>query len=58
MWHQNTAKHKAMHGGYKIKPTKAQINATLSLYSGVAPLPKKREVKNGKQLNLFDNIFA
>jgi hypothetical protein len=58
MWHQNTAKHKAMHGGYRTKPTKGQITATLSLYSGVAPLPKKREIKDGTQLHLFDKRFA
>ena len=54
-WHPNSAKHKAMHGGYKGKPTQQQVRATLSFFSGVAPLPKKREIKNGTQLNLFQN---
>lgn len=45
-----------MHGGYKGKPTKAQVTATLSFFSGVAPLPKKeRPKKYGIQLNLFQN---
>lgn len=57
-WHPNSSKHKAMHGGYKGKPTKAQVTATLSFFSGVAPLPKKRETKDGTQLNLFDKTFA
>ena len=57
-WHPNSAKHKAMHGGYRSKPTKAQISATLSFFSGVAPLPKKREIKVGTQLNLFQNYLV
>lgn len=55
-WHPNSNKHKAMHGGYKGKPTKAQVTATLSFFSGVAPLPKKKDQKKyGIQLNLFQN---
>ena len=57
-WHPNSAKHKATHGGYRSKPTKAQISATLSFFSGVAPLPKKREIKVGTQLNLFQNYLV
>lgn len=47
-----------MHGGYKGKPTKAQVTATLSFFSGVAPPPKKKDQKKyGVQLNLFkDNL--
>jgi hypothetical protein len=52
-WNINSAKHKAMHGGYGTKPSKAQISATLSFFAGVAPLPKKREIKISTQLNLF-----
>ena len=55
MWHPNSSKHKATHGGYKGKPTKAQVTATLSFFSGVAPLPKTRTKKCGTQLNLFQN---
>jgi hypothetical protein len=57
-WHPNSAKHKATHGGYKGKPTQQQVRATLSFFSGVAPLPKKREIKNGTQLNLFQNYLV
>ena len=52
-WNINSAKHKAMHGGYGTKPSKAQISATLSFFSEVAPLPKKREIKISTQLDLF-----
>jgi hypothetical protein len=57
-WHPNSSKHKATHGGYKGKPTQQQVRATLSFFSGVAPLPKKREIKNGTQLNLFQNYLV
>jgi hypothetical protein len=53
-WHPNSNKHKAMHRGYKSKPTQGQVTMLLSMYSGVAPLPKKKPQKKfGKQLNLF-----
>jgi hypothetical protein len=41
-WHPNSNKHKATHCGYKSKPTQGQVTMLLSMYSGVAPLPKKK----------------
>jgi len=54
-WNPNSSTHKAMHGGYRQKPTKAQINATLNLYASVAAETKQRPVKKveGAQLK-FD----
>lgn len=47
-WNPNSQKHRAMHGGYKTKPTKSQVNALLNLYSDVDP-----KNKSEKQLKLF-----
>lgn len=54
-WNPNSNTHKANHGGYKQKPTRAQVNATLNLYAGVAAETKQRPVKKveGAQLK-FD----
>jgi hypothetical protein len=50
----NLKQHKAMHGGYRQKPTKAQVNAVLNLYASVATETKQRPVKKieGAQLKL------
>jgi len=47
-WHPNSRKHKAMHCGYKGKPTKGQVNALLDMY-------KQTDLKiiEQKQLDLF-----
>lgn len=31
-YNPNSKKHKAMHGGYRTKPTKAQVQATLNFF--------------------------
>lgn len=31
-YNPNSKKHKAMHGGYRSKPTKAQVQATLNFF--------------------------
>ncbi len=31
-YNPNSKKHKASHGGYKAKPTKAQVKATLNFF--------------------------
>ena len=31
-WNPNSNKHKAMHGGYKGKPTKSQVKAALNFF--------------------------
>jgi hypothetical protein len=33
MWNPNKAKHKAMHGGYRKKPTKTEVKANLNFFS-------------------------
>ena len=68
MGHKNTKKHKAMHCGYREKPSKKAINALMDLYAGVSELtlvlatPGKGtprlgtpvdEAKPGEQLSLF-----
>lgn len=35
-WHPNSNKHKAMHGGYKCKPSQKDVKALLDLYRGVS----------------------
>jgi len=53
-WHPNSRKHKAMHKGYKGRPTLTQVNALLGLYSGNTPQPnpKKPKLKNPIQLQI------
>ena len=50
----NSKKHKAMHGGYRQKPTRSQVNAVLNLYASVATEIKQRPIKKveGAQLKL------
>ncbi len=31
-WNPNSNKHKAMHGGYKGKPTKSQVKTTINFF--------------------------
>lgn len=54
-WNPNSAKHKAQHGGYKQKPTRAQVKATLDLYAGVQIVThtKPTRKEEGNQLS-FD----
>jgi hypothetical protein len=40
-WNPNSRKHKAMHGGYKGKPTKESVSALLGLYSSCQVDKKK-----------------
>jgi len=53
-WNTNSNKHKAQHGGYKQKPTKANVNALLCLYAAICEVsPKKLPSKQtGSQLKL------
>lgn len=53
-WNPNSNKHKAKHGGYKVKPSKSEVKALLNLYSStsnktVMPIAKKQE---GVQLKI------
>jgi hypothetical protein len=50
-WNPNSAKHKAMHGGYKGKPTKQGVNALLNLYSGCQINKKEIVIVNKKESN-------
>lgn len=48
-------KHKANHGGYKGKPSKQSVNATLLMYMGCNEVIKQMEqsiTPNGTQLKL------
>ena len=53
-WNPNSNKHKAQHGGYKQKPTKASINSLLCLYAAICEVsPEKLPSKQkGSQLKL------
>jgi hypothetical protein len=53
-WNPNSNKHKAQHGGYKQKPTKANVNALLCLYAAICEVsPNKLPSKQkGSQLKL------
>jgi hypothetical protein len=47
-WNPNSGKHRAMHGGYRGKPTKGAVNALLGLYAevkkcNVVSITKKQE---------------
>ena len=57
-WHPNKAKHKAMHGGYRNKPTQQEIKATLSFFMGTTLIKGREEKKIYTQLNLFDEKFG
>lgn len=47
-WNPNSQKHRAMHGGYKSKPAKSQVNALLNMYAKIDP-----KEKTNKELDLF-----
>ncbi len=59
--HPNSNKHKAMHGGYRTKPSKAQVQATLNFFdtsdSGkmtvIVATPGQGKSRLGTQLDLF-----
>lgn len=54
-WHPNSNQHKAKHGGYRVKPSRKDVNALMGLYAGVAQVSVKvRPVKKqeGAQLKL------
>lgn len=59
--HPNSNKHKAMHGGYRTKPTKAQVLATLNFFDTSDPSKMttivgtsgKGKTILGEQLGLF-----
>ena len=44
MKHQNTKKHKAQHGGYRDKPTKAAVNANLNFWAALKETSLETEV--------------
>jgi hypothetical protein len=50
-WNPNSAKHKAMHGGYKTKPTKQGVSALLNLYSGCQVNKQEIVIVNKKESN-------
>lgn len=53
--YQPQLKHKAQHGGYRVKPTKGQVLGLMALYQGVSEIVvKPRSVKKqiGVQLKL------
>jgi hypothetical protein len=52
-WNPNSAKHKAMHNGYKKKPTQEQVKATLAFFSGISTIQKQPPNKDSQQLKLF-----
>lgn len=54
-WNPNSGKHKAQHGGYKQKPTRAQVKATLDLYAGIQAVTRTKPARKeeGNQLS-FD----
>jgi hypothetical protein len=54
-WNPNSNKHKAMHGGYKQKPTKSSINSLLCLYADICQVSPEKLQKNKKGSQLkFD----
>jgi hypothetical protein len=54
-WNPNSNKHKAMHGGYKQKPTRSAVKGLLNLYAGIhtAELTQRVKKQEGSQLK-FD----
>jgi hypothetical protein len=57
-WNPNSAKHKAMHGGYRQKPTQEQVKATLSFFGSVDLKQNNKSNKVHNQLNLFNKKFG
>ena len=51
-WNLNSQKHKAMHGGYKQKPSQLQVSALLSMYKETMAVEKPKEKKVGVQLKI------
>lgn len=49
--YKTQSKHKAMHGGYKNKPTRQSVNALLDMYAACFE-EKKQPSKVGIQLKL------
>jgi|688.fasta_scaffold1548714_1 hypothetical protein len=49
-WNPNSKKHKAQHCGYKVKPTKQNVNSLLNLYSACSVI-----YEQGKELNKIKN---
>ena len=45
-WNPNSKKYKAQHCGYKVKPTKQNVNSLLNLYSACSVI-----YEQGKELN-------
>jgi hypothetical protein len=55
MGHPNSKKHKAQHGGYRVKPSRKEVNALMGLYAGISNIViKQAPVKKqaGVQLKL------
>ncbi len=52
-WHPNKAKHKAMHGGYRKKPTQQEIRATIAFFNCSNVIKHKQEKIVFIQLKLF-----
>ena len=54
-WHPNSNKHKATHGGYRVKPSRKDVNALMGMYAGVAQVSAKItpvKKQEGAQLKL------
>jgi len=53
-WHPNTKKHKALHNGYRKKPTKKEVIALMSFYNTENVMAKIRTIKkvDGVQLKI------
>jgi hypothetical protein len=57
MGHPNSKKHKAMHGGYKERPSKRAVNALCDMYAAIGEIkfsdtPEKASIPPGTQLSL------
>lgn len=52
MGHANTRKHKAMHGGYRKKPGKKEVQANLDLWEGLSIIIEDSEpiIKNPRYI--------
>jgi len=53
-WNPNSNKHKAVHRGYKSRPTKKAVEALMGMYAAAAEFTRIMTVKPepGKQLKL------
>jgi hypothetical protein len=57
MGHQNSKKHKAMHGGYRDKPSQGAIKALCNMYQAIGEIKfsdteEKASLPPGTQLSL------